>query len=50
MCIWIECHNLSHIMKTISFGSAKNIGKKEKYYLKKYKYYKKFPNFHNMIQ
>ena len=49
MCIWIECHNLSHIMKTISFGSAKNIGKKEKYYLKKYKYYKKFPNFH-MIQ
>jgi hypothetical protein len=25
-------------MKTISFGSAKNIGKKEKYYLKKYLY------------
>jgi hypothetical protein len=27
-------------MKTISFGSAKNIGKKEKYYLKKYLYNK----------
>jgi hypothetical protein len=26
-------------MKTISFGSAKNIGKKEKYYLKKYLYF-----------
>jgi hypothetical protein len=26
-------------MKTISFGSAKNIGKKEKYYLKKYLQY-----------
>jgi hypothetical protein len=25
-------------MKTISFGGAKNIGKKEKYYLKKYLY------------
>jgi hypothetical protein len=35
-------------MKTISFGSAKNIGKKEKYYLKKYLYViKNFLNFHN---
>jgi hypothetical protein len=35
-------------MKTISFGSAKNIGKKEKYYLKKYLYIiEKIPNFHN---
>jgi hypothetical protein len=35
-------------MKTIFFGSAKNIGKKEKYYLRKYLYIiKKFPNFHN---
>ena len=35
-------------MKTISIGSAKNIGKKEKYYLKKYLYIiKKIPNFHN---
>jgi hypothetical protein len=35
-------------MKTISFGSAKNIGKKEKYYLKKYLYtIKKIPNFQN---
>ena len=25
-------------MKTISFGSSKNIGKKEKYYSKKYLY------------
>ena len=35
-------------MKTISFGSANNIGKKDKYYLKKYLYIiNKFPNFHN---
>ena len=35
-------------MKTISFGSAKNIGKKEKYYLKKYLYIIIFfPNSHN---
>jgi hypothetical protein len=35
-------------MKTISFGSVKNIGKKEKYYFKKLSlYYKKFPSFHN---
>ena len=35
-------------MKTISFGSAKNIGKKEKYYLKKYLYIIIFfLNFHN---
>ena len=35
-------------MKNNSFGSAKNIGKKEKYYLKKYLYIiNKFPNFHN---
>ena len=35
-------------MKTIFLGSAKNIGKKEKYYFKKVSlYYKKFPNFHN---
>jgi hypothetical protein len=34
-------------MKTISFGSAKNIGKKEKYYLKKYLYIIK--NFQSSI-
>jgi hypothetical protein len=34
-------------MKTISFGSAKNIGKNEKYYLKKYLYIIK--NFQTFI-
>jgi hypothetical protein len=32
------CNDLEIEDKTISFGSAKNIGKKEKYYLKKYLY------------
>jgi hypothetical protein len=37
-------------MKTISFGSAKNIGKKEKYYLKMYLYIIKNFQISIMIQ